>query len=172
MLYKLFHKVIIGLFFICLFLLLGKVIVPNIEFYFLYYTDYIATYLAEFFLNSHALAMEGNIGDGSILPDQSMVADTMVGPFGVSLEGHYTINDPSNIGMRGYINPQTGMPYHSCQPFAKNLSLAMNHEISSLKFKGTSNSCTWNPDKYDANASKFYQEYLQYNYPSRSSNNY
>src|SRR5450432_4133939 len=39
--------------------------------------------------------------------------------------GSYTIRDPQNIGARGYINPQTGLPYPSSQPYAKNLSEAM-----------------------------------------------
>lgn len=41
--------------------------------------------------------------------------------------GRYTIADPSNIGIRGYLNPNTGQPYGNNQPYANNLAAAMEH---------------------------------------------
>lgn len=49
------------------------------------------------------------------------------------VSGRYNINDPTNIGPRGYIDPRTGDPYPTCQPFAKHLAEAMRDELKCEK---------------------------------------
>jgi hypothetical protein len=78
----------------------------------------------------------------------------------------YIVPDPTNIGGRGYIDVLTGLPYLTSQPYAGNLAVQMavqanNHGNSTVG---------WSARGFDANATRFFEQYMQHNYPNRSRN--
>lgn len=48
-------------------------------------------------------------------------------PYVLDNNGRYLINDPTGVGNRGYIDPNTNIPYLSNQPYASNLASAMEN---------------------------------------------
>ena len=80
--------------------------------------------------------------------------------------GRYTIADPSNIGIRGYLNPNTGQPYGNNQPYANNLAAAMEHAANAHG----SSTVGWNINAFDNNSRLFKDEFMRHNYPNRHPN--
>jgi hypothetical protein len=56
-------------------------------------------------------------------PPQNIAA-----PFNI-IGGRYIITDPNGVSPRGYINPQSGMPYATSQPYLSNLLAALENEV-------------------------------------------
>src|SRR5271167_242048 len=88
---------------------------------------------------------------------------------GFSYDGRvYTINDPTNVMNRGFLDPITMRPFNmSYQPYATNLSNAMAHAV-----KDGNPTMTMDSSIYGHNASRFYSEFMQYTYPNRDRNQY
>jgi len=83
---------------------------------------------------------------------------------GFSFDGRvYTINDPSNVKNRGFLDPITMKPFNmSYQPYAKNLSNAMEHVVQGH------NPTQWmDTSIYGHNAARFYLEFMRYTYTNR-----
>jgi hypothetical protein len=88
---------------------------------------------------------------------------------GFSFDGRvYTINDPTNVMNRGFLDPITMRPFNmSYQPYATNLSNAMAHAVQNGNpTKGI------DPSIYGYNATRFYSEFMRYTYPNRDPNQY
>jgi hypothetical protein len=49
-------------------------------------------------------------------------------PFNVQ-GNRYNIMDPSGVAARGYIDPTTGLPYQSSQPYLRNWADALQHQL-------------------------------------------
>lgn len=80
----------------------------------------------------------------------------------------YTIYDPTDVtdpNGTGYINPLTGRPYFSCQPFSKNLA-AMQHDLN-LTGKST---FSFADHKFGPDPTRFFEDFMRYNYPNRHPN--
>ena len=87
---------------------------------------------------------------------------------GFSFDGRiYTIDDPTNVRNRGFLDPITMRPFNSYQPYATNLSNAMAHAV-----QGAQPTQGMNPSVYDHNAIIFYEEYMRYTYPNRHPSQY
>lgn len=78
----------------------------------------------------------------------------------------YPIYHHTNVGNRGYINPDTGQPYYSNQPFAANIADAMEDH--------TVNHRTTPRDRYnipkgvlDPNSERFLYQFTGYHKPSK-----
>jgi hypothetical protein len=88
---------------------------------------------------------------------------------GFSFDGRvYTINDPTNVMNRGFLDPITTRPFNmSYQPYARNLANAMAHAVQN-------NNPTQGMDAslYGYNAARFYSEFMGYTYPNRDPNQY
>lgn len=80
-------------------------------------------------------------------------------------DGVYTIVDLYSIGDRGYINPDTGSPYPRSQPYAINLSYAMQDDANRW-----GRATAFNERAFDSKSQKFYEEFMSYNYPNRNRN--
>jgi hypothetical protein len=78
----------------------------------------------------------------------------------------YNIHDPTNIGVRGYIDPATGRPYPSSQPYAGNLSRAMQRDA---EIHGNP-TVSLNRQAFDQNSRRFYRQFMRHNYPNRDPN--
>lgn len=76
------------------------------------------------------------------------------------------IQDPLQQSERGYLNPVTGRPFQSSQPYARNLARAMQNYADQEGQTTTSF-----PPILGTNASRFYNEFLAYNHPQRIVNN-
>jgi len=107
----------------------------------------------------------GNVNQAAgVAPVQGFIRNPAAGGY-----NNYSIIDPTNCAAGGYLDPNTGRPFtHSFQPYATFLANAMeahanenNHSVRS-----------WASRDYDPVANRFYNEYMRYNYPNRSSNNY
>ena len=77
------------------------------------------------------------------------------------LTNTYIITDPTNIALRGYIDPTTGNPYPIQQPYIGNLAAALEHATGNTdqKFNGATVSGAtfrWNEHQY-------YHAYTEYN---------
>jgi hypothetical protein len=97
-------------------------------------------------------------------PQGGNVQGNILGHLFTYQNGSYTIRDPQNIGARGYINPQTGLPYPSSQPYAKNLSEAMKDAAN----RHGNPTVGWNPHAFDANSRRFFEDFMRFNYPNRA----
>jgi hypothetical protein len=88
---------------------------------------------------------------------------------GFSYDGRvYTINDPTNVMNRGFLDPITMRPFNmSYQPYATNLSNAMAHAV-----QGGNPTMGMDSSIYGHNATRFYSEFMQYTYPNRDRNQY
>ena len=78
------------------------------------------------------------------------------------INGVYTIHDPTNVGGRGYLDPNTGQPYPTSQPYARHLADAMdrNMRLSDLS--------TGRLDReFDICAHNFFYQFQSYNFPHR-----
>jgi hypothetical protein len=91
-------------------------------------------------------------------PPQNIAA-----PFNI-IGGRYIITDPNGVSPRGYINPQSGMPYATSQPYLSNLLAALENEV---RLHGgstvTLHSSNWGHVEW-----RFLSEYMRYNYPHRA----
>lgn len=78
----------------------------------------------------------------------------------------YHISDPTNIAKRGYINPATGYPYSTSQPFASFLSKAMADcfEHSTATKRGDA---IWKDNKYDPKVREFYKQVVEHKYKDK-----
>lgn len=72
---------------------------------------------------------------------------------GFSFDGRvYTINDPTNVTNRGFLDPITMRPFNmSYQPYARNLSNAMAHAV-----QNNNPTQAMDPSIYGNNATRFY----------------
>ena len=88
---------------------------------------------------------------------------------GFSFDGRvYTINDPTNVTNRGFLDPITMRPFNmSYQPYARNLSNAMAHAV-----QNNNPTQAMDPSIYGNNATRFYGEFMRYTYPNRDPNSY
>jgi hypothetical protein len=88
---------------------------------------------------------------------------------GFSFDGQvYTINDPTNVRNRGFLDPITMRPFNmSYQPYATNLSNAMAHAV-----QNNNPTQGMDPSIYGYNATRFYSEFMRYTYPNRDPNQY
>lgn len=88
---------------------------------------------------------------------------------GFSFDGRvYTINDPTNVINRGFLDPITMRPFNmSYQPYARNLSNAMAHAV-----QNNNPTQAMDPAIYGNNATRFYGEFMRYTYPNRDPNSY
>ena len=94
------------------------------------------------------------------------------GPF-VMVDGLFKINDPTGVADRGYIDPSTGKPYATSQPYCRNYSLTM---------KKIQENCPATPNRtqvwsevtpfLDEKAKRFYNEFMKYNHPERTEGRY
>jgi hypothetical protein len=93
---------------------------------------------------------------------RGLPAKALSGP-GFSLyEGVWTIQDPTGVGARGYLDPLTGRPYlGSCQPYAKNLSKAMEYVV-----EGGGLNQKFEP--FNEEAKRFFTEFMKFHHPDRS----
>ena len=76
------------------------------------------------------------------------------------------ITDPTNIGARGFINPNNRRPYATSQPYAKNLAAG----LASMRAPNERGSVAMCWQNLDANATRFIHEYLYTYYPTRRTN--
>jgi hypothetical protein len=88
-------------------------------------------------------------------------------PAPIAGDNLFNIFDPLGQGLRGYINPNTGQPYNTVQPYARNLSQRMleasvRHGNSTVGFDSN----------FNPNARRFFMEYMRFNYPDRDPNSY
>lgn len=81
--------------------------------------------------------------------------------------GVYMIVDPTNVANRGYLNPATGRPYPSSQPYARHLSNAMED----LWIKERHNQFG-NVQKFGEGGWRFYSEYMGFHHPERRENDW
>jgi len=88
---------------------------------------------------------------------------------GFSFDGReYTINDPTNVRNRGFLDPITMRPFNmSYQPYATNLANAMAHAV-----QNNNPTQAMYPSIYGYNAVRFYSEFMKYTYPDRDPNQY
>jgi hypothetical protein len=88
---------------------------------------------------------------------------------GFSFDGRvYTINDPTNVRNRGFLDPITTRPFNmSYQPYATNLANAMAHAV-----QNNNPTQGMDPSIYGYNTARFYSEFMGYTYPNRDPNQY
>src|SRR5271167_1088834 len=88
---------------------------------------------------------------------------------GFTFDGRvYTIDDPTNVRNRGFLDPITMRPFNmSYQPYARNLSNAMAHAV-----QGLNPAMSMNSSIYGHNVDRFFSEFMKYNYPNRESHQY
>jgi hypothetical protein len=86
--------------------------------------------------------------------------------------GNFHVSDPTGVGAGGYIDPATNQPRQvSFQPYANNLARAMAEQINEARRNGN-NHDYMSFGHFDPTATRFFNEYMQANYPNRSPNNY
>jgi hypothetical protein len=83
------------------------------------------------------------------------------------LHGLFRVYDPTGIEGRGYIDPATGRPYPSSQPYAKNFSKALAYTVRSSNGAAIS---IFDPSEFQGNPGRFWEEFMSYNYPNRHAN--
>lgn len=79
----------------------------------------------------------------------------------------HNVADPLMQGIRGYINPATGLPYPSSQPYAGNLAAAMQAEAQQHGSPSLGFSRNFGP-----NEQRFFQDFQRHNFPDRHPNLY
>lgn len=47
----------------------------------------------------------------------------------VLVDSKYHVSDPTGVAARGYINPITGRPYPTSQPYFSNLASSLEHQL-------------------------------------------
>lgn len=84
------------------------------------------------------------------------------------MNGVFNINDPTGIAARGFLNPATGLPYPSYQPYASRFADAMQRSVdnSGIQTQHINDSvyCREFTDRDIA----WYKEFMQYTYPNRN----
>ena len=82
---------------------------------------------------------------------------------------HYIVQDTQNMQEQGFLDPTTGRPYpHTYQPSVSHLANAMDQHV-----RLDSHTCrSWSIRDFGPVGNWVYKEYMQYNYPNRSVNNY
>jgi hypothetical protein len=80
----------------------------------------------------------------------------------------YDIHDPTNIAARGFVNPNTNMPYPTSQPYIGNLAKALEHDNACNHPNPTSSIS----NRISAADRAFFREYMQNKYPARNRNSY
>lgn len=91
----------------------------------------------------------------------------------------YIVTDIGGVAANGYINPQTGHPWHlnadgsivqnfSYKGFPGNLAAAMSSHATDNGHVVRA----WNDSAFDSNSAKFYREWQRYHYPNRNANMY
>ena len=83
-------------------------------------------------------------------------------PFNIQ-NGRYNVADPTGMSHRGYINPQTGLPYATSQPYLSNILATLEYEVNlhggpTLSLQNTK----WGNVEW-----RFLSEYMRYHYPNR-----
>ena len=88
---------------------------------------------------------------------------------GFSFDGRvYTINDPTNVTNRGFLDTITMRPFNmSYLSYVRNLSNAMAHAV-----QNNNPTQAMDPSIYGNNATRFYGEFMRYTYPNRDPNSY
>ena len=87
---------------------------------------------------------------------------------------HFTVVDPLGSGNNGYLNRQTGRPWHLDQngnnipgfsygPFPRNLAAAMESHAT----ENGHTTRSWSSSHFDANSDRFYREWQEYHHPNR-----
>ena len=82
----------------------------------------------------------------------------------------YTIYDPTGVRQRGYINPATGQPYPSSQPYLKNLASALNHSRNSANYRGDHLISPERETSFFSNEDiQIFHQFMRHEYPLRQS---
>ena len=81
-----------------------------------------------------------------------------------ALTDKYIINDPTGIRARGYVNPATGQPYPSSQPYLGNLARALEHYLA----HSPSGAIAFNIREFSAEDIDFIYNYMAKEYPNRN----
>lgn len=77
------------------------------------------------------------------------------------IPAHYAIYDPTRIAARGYIDPTTGHPFLTSQPYAGNLSDALEHQAQRVGRPVTDFNCAELSD----DEKRFINQYFDYHNP-------
>jgi ubiquinol-cytochrome c reductase cytochrome b subunit len=86
------------------------------------------------------------------------------------VRSRYIINDPTRVRPRGYIDPATGQPYPSSQPYLRNLASALSHSRSSASIRGEHLMSPEREMTYFSNEDlQFISEFMRHEYPLRQS---
>ena len=79
----------------------------------------------------------------------------------------YIISDPTGVRERGYVDPATGQPYPSSQPYLGNLLEAFKDDIKD----GLSKTVRPN-NNFDRRDMNFWHEFMAHEYPNRARHQY
>jgi hypothetical protein len=84
-------------------------------------------------------------------------------PFAINA-GRYNVADPTGMSHRGYINPATGQPWPTSQPYARNILAALDHQQATHISRNSPslNSTMWNNVEW-----RFLTEFIRNHHPGR-----